>query len=212
MTDFHDVRFPLRLAIATSGGPARRTDIVQLNNGREQRNSRWANARRRYDAGTSVRTLDDLHTLLAFFESRRGQLHGFRFRDPIDFKSCAPSIAVAATDQQIGVGDGERARFSLVKHYGDAAASISRSISKPVQASVLAAIDEEPVPVDRYMVDAMTGDVVFSSGFEPVAGAAVSAGFEFDVPVHFDMDRLEINLTAFQAGQISSVPMVEIAP
>jgi uncharacterized protein (TIGR02217 family) len=68
------------------------------------------------------------------------------------------------------------------------------------------------VPVDRYMVDAMTGDVVFSTGFEPAVGAAVSAGFEFDVPVRFDMDRLEISLTAFKAGQIPSVPMVEIAP
>lgn len=212
MTDFHDVRFPLRLAIATSGGPARRTDIVQLNNGREQRNARWANARRRYDAGTSVRTLDDLHTLLAFFEARRGQLHGFRFRDPIDFKSCAPSIAIAATDQQIGIGDGVRTRFSLVKHYGDDAASISRSISKPVTSSVLVAIDGETVPVDRYAVDSSSGDVVFAPGFEPAAGTAVSAGFEFDVPVRFDMDRLEISLTAFQAGQIPSVPMVEIVP
>jgi uncharacterized protein (TIGR02217 family) len=90
-SDFHEVRFPLDVALGRRGGPGRRTDIVTLASDREQRNSRWAHARRRYDAGLGVRTLDALHAVVAFFEERRGRLYGFRFHDRVDGKSCAPS-------------------------------------------------------------------------------------------------------------------------
>ena len=73
------------------GGPERRTEIVTLGSGRERRNARWAHARRRYDAGYGVTTLDALHEVIAFFEERRGRLYGFRWRDRADWKSCAPS-------------------------------------------------------------------------------------------------------------------------
>ena len=80
-SDFHEVRFPLDVALRGSGGPSRLTEIVTLASGREHRNSRWAGSRRRYDAGLGVRTVDALHTVIAFFEERRGRLFGFRFRD-----------------------------------------------------------------------------------------------------------------------------------
>jgi len=78
MVAFHEVRFPLRLALGVSGGPVRRTDIVNLSNGRENRNQRWRNARRAYDAGSGIRSVTDLYEVLAFFEARRGELYGFR--------------------------------------------------------------------------------------------------------------------------------------
>jgi uncharacterized protein (TIGR02217 family) len=62
MTSFHEVQFPLRLALGTSGGPSRRTDIVSLSNGRENRNRRWKDARRRYDVGSGR----DTHASLEF--------------------------------------------------------------------------------------------------------------------------------------------------
>ena len=71
---FHEVRFPLRIALGTSGGPVRRTDIVNLSNGRENRNRRWRDARRHYDAGSGIRSVDDLYAVLAIFEARAGQL------------------------------------------------------------------------------------------------------------------------------------------
>ena len=89
---FHEVRFPTAIAFGASGGPERRTDIVTLGSGFEERNSRWADSRRRYNAGYGVRTLDDLHVVLAFFEERRGRLYGFRWLDRIDWKSCAPGL------------------------------------------------------------------------------------------------------------------------
>ncbi len=71
---FHEVRLPLRLALGASGGPYRRTDVVALSNGGEVRNARWADARRRFDVGTGLRAIEDLQTLVAFFEARCGQL------------------------------------------------------------------------------------------------------------------------------------------
>jgi uncharacterized protein (TIGR02217 family) len=61
--------------------------------------------------------LDAAHELIAFFEARVGRLNGFRFRDPVDFRSCAPRGEVSAADQVIGAGDGATAAFQLVKRY-----------------------------------------------------------------------------------------------
>lgn len=141
MAAFHEVRFPLRLALGVSGGPVRRTDIVNLSNGRESRNQRWRNARRSYDAGSGIRSVADLYEVLAFFEARRGELYGFRFRDPVDFKSCPPGETTAATDQRIGTGDGVTAGFQLRKTYADAGGSFVRRIEKPVEGSVMVSVE-----------------------------------------------------------------------
>ncbi len=95
--------------MGSRGGPRRRTDIVTLASGREQRNARWAHSRRRYDAGYGVKTLDALSAVVAFFEERRGRLHGFRWRDRLDHASAAGSAAVTPLDQAIGTGDGATA-------------------------------------------------------------------------------------------------------
>jgi uncharacterized protein (TIGR02217 family) len=205
---FHEVLLPLPFALGTSGGPERRVDIVALGSGAEARNTPWAHGRRRYDIGGAVRTLDELHELIAFFEARRGKLHGFRFRDPFDFKSCAPSLAVSATDQVLGEGDGEAVTFQLVKAYGAGDATYVRPIAKPVEGSVLVAIDGEALAPDAFSVNATTGIVVLDDA--PSEGAVVSAGFRFDTPVRFDLDRLDLALDGFGAGCAVTVPLVEI--
>lgn len=209
---FHEVAFPLRLALGTSGGPVRRTDIVSLSNGRENRNSRWRDARRHYDAGSGVKSVSDLYHVLAFFEARAGQLNGFRFRDPVDFQSCGPQAAVSAADQAIGTGDGATAVFQLCKRYADAGGETVRVIEKPVTGSVVLAVGGVAVPAGDFTVDAASGRVTFKPGKIPAAGLAVTAGFRFDVPVRFDADRIEIDLAQFQAGRIPSIPLVEIKP
>lgn len=211
MNSFHDVRFPLAISFGATGGPERRNEIVQLVSGREQRNARQALARRYYDAGTGLRSLDDVHALLAFFEARRGSLHGFRFRDPFDMKSCPPSATPSALDQRVGTGDGATARFVLSKTYGDGEDAVVRPVTHPVAETVLVAVNgtEMQTSLD-YAVDGETGEVVFQPGATPADGAVVTAGFEFDVPVRFDMERLSVSLSAFRAGQIPTIPLVEI--
>src|SRR5262245_8213950 len=137
---FHEVLFPLDVALKGSGGPVRKTEIVTLASGREERNARWANSRRRYDAGYGVTTLDALHAVIAFFEERRGRLYGFRWRDRADWRSCPPLQMPSPTDQEIGMGDGATAAFQLIKRYGSAFAPWSRSIIKPVEGSVRVAV------------------------------------------------------------------------
>ena len=211
MTSFHDVRFPTGISRRASGGPERRTDVVALGSGHEERNSRWAHSRRRYNAGYGIRTLDEIHAVIGFFEERRGRLHGFRWKDHADFRSGPPQSTPQATDQLIGTGDGVVTAYQLVKRYGQGASAYVRPVTKPVAGTVTVAVDgvETTDGVD-FTVDTLTGIVTFLPGAVPGAGEPVTAGFEFDVPVRFDSDVLTINLDAFAAGQIPDIALVEV--
>ncbi|BBF93534.1 DUF2460 domain-containing protein [Blastochloris tepida] len=207
MPAFHDILFPLDVALGARGGPERKTEIVSLGSGREERNARWAHSRRRWNAGYGVKSLTALAGVVAFFEERRGRLYGFRWRDRLDHASGPPDGAVAATDQPLGVGDGIRTAFQLVKTYGGAHAPYVRPIVKPVAGSVQVALGGV-AQAAGFAVDSATGLVTFAAA--PAMGVVVSAGFLFDVPVRFDADRLDIDLSAFAAGEIPSIPVVEI--
>lgn len=207
---FDDVRFPTAIARGASGGPERRTDVVTTASGREERNSRWAHSRRSYNVGFGVKSLADVHAVIAFFEERRGRLHAFRFKDHADFKSCAGGATPSATDQVIGTGDGVTAAFQLVKRYGTGAREYVRAISAPVAGSVIVAVNG--TASTDFAVNAATGVVTFTTGHVPAAGAVVSAGFEFDVPVRFDTDAITVNLSHFEAGEIPDIPLIEVRP
>ncbi len=210
MTPFHEILFPLDVALKSAGGPERRTEIVGFGSGREQRNARWADSRRRYDAGYGVKTFETLQQVVAFFEERRGPLTGFRWRDRLDCGSAAPGAAVSPLDQGIGIGDGARANYQLVKTYGAGFAPYVRTINKPVAGSVRVAVGGVEAAAASFACDPATGIVSFAPSHLPPSGAAVTAGFQFDVPVRFDTDYLEVDLSAFAAGAIPKIPLVEI--
>ena len=179
----------------------------------EERNARWAHSRRRYDAGYGIKTFDALSQVLAFFEERRGRLYGFRWRDRLDHSSTAPGAAVTPIDQILGTGDGTEKAFQLCKTYGAVYLPYQRPIAKPVPRSVRVAVAEtEMQEGTHFSVDATTGVITFLPGHIPASGAAVSAGFLFDVPVRFDIDYLEMDLSAFAAAAIPKIPVVEIRP
>ncbi len=206
---FHEVRFPANLSFGSQGGPERRTEIVTLANGFEERNTPWSASRRRYDAGFGMRSLADIETLIAFFEARQGQLHAFRWKDWADYRSGSPAAAPSATDQVLGAGDGARTVFGLIKTYRSGEQSYVREIRKPVQGTVRVAVDGiEAVEGADFTVDPATGEVTFAS--PPAATSVVTAGFEFDVPVRFDTDRIVTSVASFQAGDVPSVPLVEV--
>lgn len=203
---FDDVRFPPAISRGATGGPERRTEIVALASGHEERNSRWADSRRRYNAGFGVKTLNDLHDVLGFFEERRGRLHGFRWKDHGDHKSCPPLDGISALDQPIGTGDGLAVSFQLVKSYGSGLRNFVRAITKPVAGTVLVAVNG--VVDGAVAVDHLTGIVTFAAA--PAPGAIITAGFTFDVPVRFDTDQIKVNITGFNAGDIPDIPIVEL--
>ena len=206
---FHEIRFPSDLSFGSIGGPERRTDIVTLANGFEERNTPWAHSRRRYDAGLGMRSLADVERLLAFFEARKGQLYAFRWKDWADFRSGGVLVEPDATDQTIGQGDGTTTTFQLVKTYRSGDETYARPIRKPVSGSVRVALqgDGQTETVD-YALDTTTGELRFFS--PPPEGATITAGFEFDVPVRFDTDAIRVSVETFAAGQVPEVPVVEV--
>ncbi len=208
MDSFHNVRFPPSVSFGATGGPERRVEIVTMTSGQERRNLRQSRSRRRFDAGTGVRALEELSEITAFFEARRGALHAFRFRDPFDHSSSTPGADIAASDQELDSGDGDRRDFQLVKFYGHGDDRYRREIKLPVAGSVLVAVDGHSLAADRFAIDALTGIVTFNEA--PAQGALVTAGFLFDIAARFDTDRLEISLATFKAGQIPTIPIVEV--
>lgn len=208
---FHEIRFPTAISRGAQGGPERRTDVVVLGSGFEERNTRWADSRRSYNAGYGVTSLDALYEVIAFFEERRGRFHGFRWRDHTDWKSGAPGGATTPLDQAIGTGNGTALAFQLKKTYGAAHAPYVREIKKPVAGTVkIAVAGATKTAGTHFTVDAATGIVTFAAGQAPANGALVTAGFEFDVPVRFDTDKLEVNLSGFKSGAIPHIPILEI--
>ncbi|SLN50898.1 hypothetical protein PSA7680_02634 [Pseudoruegeria aquimaris] len=204
---FHEVRFPDDISRGARGGPERRTQIVELASGDEERNASWASSRRRYDVAYGIRRADDLAAVVAFFEARNGRLYGFRFKDWADFKSCLPSQTPSATNQVIGTGDGTTTAFQLVKAYASGAQTWTRAITKPVAGSVTVAIDGVE-QATGWSIDTTTGLVTFDTA--PASGAAITVGFEFDVPVRFDTDTLDVTLDIERLGSITSIPLLEI--
>jgi len=195
---FHPIRFPLDVALGARGGPERATDIVTLASGREERNSRWARSRRRYNAGYGVKSRADMQAVLAFFEERRGRFHSFLWRDALDHSSNGP--------QPLGTGDGSTVAFQLSKTYGAGFDPYVRPITKPVPGTV--AITVDGFPTTAFSVNGTTGVVTFDVA--PAEGAVLLAQFEFDVPVRFDTDRLDIELSSFDAADAPVIPLIEV--
>jgi uncharacterized protein (TIGR02217 family) len=186
----------------------RRTEIVTLGSGFERRSTPWAQGRRRYLIGANLRSLDDMAVLTSFFEARRGRLYGFRFRDFADFRSCTPGTSPSAMDQMLGHGDGIQTGFALTKRYGGDETAADRRIFKPVDGTVRVAVSGIERPEGTFTVDHVTGMVTLDEA--PATGDAVTAGFEFDTPVRFDTDRIEVALESFAAGRMTAAPLIEV--
>ena len=198
--DFHDALFPPEIALGSRGGPVRRTEVVALVSGHERRTARWARSRRRWDAGTGIKCEADIAAVIAFFEARQGRRFAFRWRDPFDHASTLPSEEPTPTDQAIGTGDGQTRTFALVKRYGETV----RPITLPVEGSVRVAVDGAAAPASA---DHLSGLVTLDAA--PPPGAAVTAGYRFDVPARFDTDALSVALVP-GGGTVAELPVVEV--
>lgn len=206
---FHEIRFPANLSFGSVGGPERRTEVVTLASGFEERNTPWAHSRRRYEAGAGLRTMDDIATLISFFEARRGRMYGFRWKDWADFKSCMPSQKPSAIDQIIGIGDGTKTVFELKKTYRSGNESYTRRITKPVAGTILVAVANDPkIEGQEFKVDCENGRVIFE--IPPDIGVSITAGYEFDVPVRFDTDAIQASMETFSAGAVPNIHVVEV--
>lgn len=205
MQPFDDVLFPIAIGRSATVTPEFSTNVTITASGYERRNSLWADARLRFDVGPGVRSEAELGELIGFFRARRGQARGFRLRDPSDFSSQAMTGVPTAFDQVIGVGDGAKARFGLVKAYGAGTDAQERRITRPRAETVLVSVDGT---VSSGWTLSALGEIVFA--IAPAEGKVVRAGFLFDVPVRFAEDRLDVSGAAFAAGEAPSVPLIEL--
>lgn len=200
---FDEVDFPIAIGAEASVTPGFSTNVVTSASGHEFRNANWTSARLRFDAGPGVRGDAELEALIGFFRARRGSAVGFRFRDPYDLSSGGMTGGPGPGDQLLGAGDGLRTRFELSKTYGGGEV---RRITRPLAGSVRVAVDGV-AQASGWTLGAF-GTVLFEDA--PAAGAQITAGFLFDVPVRFAEDRLEISRASFLTGAAPSVPLIEV--
>jgi uncharacterized protein (TIGR02217 family) len=207
MPAFHEVQFPSDISYGATGGPRRKTQIVTLKSGFEQRNSSWLHSRRSYDAGMGTRNIDDLDAVVSFWEARNGQLYGFRWKDWADYKSCLPRANPTNADQLIGTGTGALTTFQLVKRYTSGGQEYARPIRKPVAGTLLVSLNNVN-QASGWTINTTTGILTFTVA--PGNGVVVKAGYEFDVPVRFDEEEIQISIEGFNAGAVPSIKIMEI--
>jgi len=205
-----DLEIPRDIAAGATAVIERRDDLVELASGAVEVNSRWRASRRRYEIGYALKTAADLESVVAIFEAARGRLHTFRMRDWADWRSAPPDQAIAATDQPLGAddgaggyteasGDGATASFQLVKRYGVLNGYL-RPIALPVAGTVVAAVDG--AATTAFSLTVPGGTITFDT--PPAAGTALTAGFEFDVPVRFEAAELGVEWIYFLEGEEGS--------
>nr|BDD46837.1 glycoside hydrolase family 24 [bacterium] len=197
---FAEIQFPSDISYGAAGGPAYSTDVVETFGGYEQRNINWADARGKWNVAHGVKTLEQLNELIAFFRARQGKAIGFKFKDWSDYK-----VEGAA----IGTGDGTTSTFQLKKQYTSGSGTVERIIKKPIWGSVKVYLDASPLTfITEYTVNHSLGEINILT--PPAGGEIITADFEFDVPVRFDTDELNISLDNFELGSWSNIPIVEI--
>ncbi len=211
---FHEVQLDTRISYGARGGPGFNTAIVRADSVQEERVERWGGAVRNWDIAYGVKNLDNGPSLIIDFHvARAGAAHGFRFKDHSDFSSSASKRGTPAdTDQVLGFGDGVTTTFQLRKAYTSGGHTVYRSIEKPVAGSVVIARDAIAFASSgNWTVNTTNGVVTFNVA--PGSGVEIAAGFLFDTPVRFGDDtdkQLPLALTAFQAGEISPITIVEL--
>lgn len=214
-----DVEFPRDIAQGAQALLERRDEVVTLASGHEETNQRWLHARRSWAAGLGIRSGDDLARVVAIFEEARGRANSFRFRDWLDWRSAPSPAAISPTDQplgtlipgatdyQVAIGDGITAAFQVVKRYG-AVLPYLRPIALPRPTSLRVGVNGTEV-AGGWTLSAIGGLITFDT--PPPIGAALTAGFTFDVPVRFSDSTLSVEWAYFnEAGGSGSAPDITL--
>ena len=206
---FHNTRLDTAISYGAVGGPAWATTVQTTASGHEQRISRASRAKRRYSFAKSLLTPDEWSALIAFWQGRRGHLHGWRMKDWADFPPASDGVsAPAATDMVLGTGDGTTTQFQLLKTYQDPdnINDYSESMTLPVAGTILVAV--AGTPTASYTITNPGGLITFSSA--PGVGQVVTAGYEFDRGVRFDM-RDEWLAQRISPGYLGNVDQIDAA-
>lgn len=191
---FDNVRLPIDVERGATGGPGFKTSIISLASGHERRNQDWQRVRGNWDIGYGLRKRELVEEVYAFFHARRGRARGFRFRDWIDYKVALEPVAAVV---------GNPLQRQLVRTYPDEHNPYQRRITHPVAETLRVFVNT--VLTNNYELGE-NGLLTFTA--DP--GANVLATFEYDVPVRFDIDELNVSLLHLDAGSISGISIIEL--
>ena len=192
MNDFVETQFPTDIAYGATGGPVFMTDVVVTHSGHEQRNSKWAQARAKYNVASGIKTEEQWQALIAFFRARRGKAVGFRFKDWSDY--------TAENQPLVSLGNNQ---YQMVKRYASESVVYERDIIKPVDGSVKL-YEDSILQTSGWSIDTATGIITTS------LSGTLTVDCEFDVPVRFDTDEMAISMDSFNAGSWGSIPLIEV--
>ena len=210
---FIESRMPETALLGATFGPRWQTSVTRYGSGQEQRNVDWE-----YPLLTAnlpfTDILADIETIRDYFNAAQGRAHGFRVKDPSDYKSCDVADTISSTDQLLGAGDGTTVEFQLRKRYDFGLQTAYRQIKKPVAGTVVVAVIEAGSPSTArdpgdWSVDTTTGVITFGSP-PPASGTEIYAGFEFDTPMRFDTDELPIRFVSPNVLAIADLPLLEL--
>lgn len=205
--------FPLPPAFGTKGGSGFSTSVTRLSGGGESRNQRFTYPLGAWEVVVTNSTAPDFYPIQQLFMAAQGKTHSFPFKDYFDFVSGLPASSPAFDDSVIGTGDGANVTFQIVKRYVFGAQNYDRKITRPVSGTVKSGVAgvEKTITTD-WTVDVATGIITYNVA--PGNGLSVTAGFEFRVPVRFDIDRLPAVATNKVANEgpvmTATVPLVEV--
>lgn len=184
---------------------ARRIVVITSRNGHEHRNELWEGAKREYLIAFGTRDIGLIQQLSAFHERVGGQRDGFRLKDWFDHTSSAdPTIPITDADQTLepildDPASGTAHRWQIVKRYG----SVIREITKPVDGTVRIRGHST-----GFAINHLTGIITFDNPI-PISPAP-TCGFEFDVPVRFADDALDVEIGYIENAAVPEVTLIEL--
>ena len=194
---FLEIRFPDSISFNSSTILEFNTTIITSKNGKEYRNVNWNNNKMKFNIVNGIKTKTELDEVIKFFRNVKGKAYGFRFKDWTDF---------SAVNQQIGIGDGKTKEFQLIKTYTINGNTYTRKIKKPVISTIKVFLDG--VKTNDFSIDLTNGLISFEVA--PSDTTIITANFEFDVPVRFNNDLLEVSLNSLSSGKINNLELIEI--
>jgi len=209
---FHDIRLPVDIEQGAKGGPQFKTTVLGSISGQEQRNLDWQYARCMWNIAYGIRDRDSFMETLDFFYSRRGRAYAFRFKDWMDYTSGSGFTLegdIIGNRSALGIGDDATTAYQIYKYYADDVLDYARKITRPIASTVAVYIDDVLKTVTtHYTVNDATGVITFTT--PPVTAEVLTVYYEFDVPVRFDIDKLEVELTWWNAGSVPDITIIEV--
>jgi uncharacterized protein (TIGR02217 family) len=199
---FVEERFNTEIRYGVVGGPMWSTDIVEVQSGIESANINWSSPLGRWQLSQDMYNKKETDYLINFFNTRMGRAVGFRFKDWSDYKitlqPSSPSNTPNAGIATIISGT----LLQLVRRYQSLTRYVDTPVLKPVAGTVTLYRNGVPMAPGTFAVDTTTGLIQVQSG---TAGAAWTWTGEFDKPVRFDTDKMDLLFAGYRESDGESM-------